>query len=403
MKKIALHWQILIALVVGIPFGLLLKDYVPWISWAGDVFLRALKMVVIPLILFSMISGVTNIGSSGNLGRVGLKTILLYAGMLLVASATGLILVNIIKPGVGANIGLQESISTLGLQQRSIKDILIGIIPDNVIMAMAQSNTLSVIFFGILFGIFINQLSEKYRLQMTDFFAGAFDVMMLITQFIIRFAPLGIFAIVAYQVASQSDPLAVGKKLLVYMGVVTVGLVIHAVISLPLIMYFFARVNPFKQYKGVGAAWLMALSTASSNATLPVAMQCAEENCGVSKKISGFTLPLGATINMNGTALYEIVAAMFIAQAYGIELTIGQQIIAVITAALAAIGAAGIPMAGLVTITIVLTAVGLPLEGVGLILAVDRPLDMLRTSVNILADTTVASMIAKTEGEPVKV
>jgi len=403
MKKIALHWQILIALVVGIPFGLLLKDYVPWISWAGDVFLRALKMVVIPLILFSMISGVTNIGSSGNLGRVGLKTILLYAGMLLVASATGLILVNLIKPGIGANIGLQENISTLGLQQRSIKDILIGIIPDNVIMAMAQSNTLSVIFFGILFGIFINQLSEKYRLQMTDFFAGAFDVMMLITQFIIRFAPLGIFAIVAYQVASQSDPLAVGKKLLVYMGVVTVGLVIHAVISLPLIMYIFARVNPVKQYKGVGAAWLMALSTASSNATLPVAMQCAEENCGVSKKISGFTLPLGATINMNGTALYEIVAAMFIAQAYGIELTIGQQIIAVVTAALAAIGAAGIPMAGLVTITIVLTAVGLPLEGVGLILAVDRPLDMLRTSVNILADTTVASMIAKTEGEPVKV
>jgi proton glutamate symport protein len=403
MKKLALHWQILIALVLGIPFGILLKDYVPWISWAGDLFLRALKMVVIPLILFSMISGVTNIGASGNLGRVGLKTMLSYVGMLLVASTTGLLLVNIFRPGVGANIGLHESISSLGLQQRSIKEILLDIVPDNVVHALASGDTLSVIFFGILFGVFISKLPEKPRVLMTDFFNGAFDIMMLITQFIIKFAPLGIFGIVAYQVSVQTDPVAVGKRLLIYMGVVTGGLLIHAIISLPLIMYIFAKVNPVKHYKGVSSAWLMALSTASSNATLPLAMQCVEENCGVSKKISGFTLPLGATINMNGTALYEIVAAMFIAQAYGIHLTLGQQIIAVVTAALAAVGAAGIPMAGLVTITIVLTAVGLPLEGVGLILAVDRPLDMLRTSVNILADTTVASMIAKTEGEPVKV
>jgi proton glutamate symport protein len=403
MLKIKLHWQILIALLLAIPFGIIFKDYVPVVSWVGELFLRALKMIVIPLILFSMISGVTNIGATGNLGRVGFKTLLYYLGTLLVAGFTGLLLVNLVSPGAGADIGLHEKISDLGLQQRSIKDILVGIIPENIFKDLANGNTLSVIFFGILFGVFIHKLNEGSRKLMTDFFNSAFDVMMLITQFVIRFAPIGIFGIVAFQVSTQANPLEVGKRLLVYMLVVICGLLIHALITLPMIMYFIGKVNPIKHINAVSSALLMAFSTASSNATLPVAMNCVEENCGVSKRISSFTLPLGATINMNGTALYEIVAAMFIAQAYGIHLTLWQQVVAVVCAALAAIGAAGIPMAGLVTMTIVLSAVGLPLEGVGLILAVDRPLDMMRTAVNVLADTVVASMVAKSEGENLKV
>ena len=402
MKKIALHWQILIALVLAVPFGIFLKDYVSWVSWLGDIFLRALKMVVIPLILFSMISGVANIGSGSSLGRIGLKTFLYYIGTLLLAATTGLLLVNLMKPGVGAQLGFTQTVNGLG-HSSSVKDILTGIIPENIFAELAKGNTLPVIFFGILFGVFVTQLKDKQRTLMTDLFNGMFDAMMLITHFIIRFAPLGVFGIVAYQAASQKDIAEVAIRLGRYMLVVFSGLAIHALITLPLVMYFVGKVNPLKHYRAVSSALLTAFSTASSNATLPLAMECVEQNCGVSKKISSFTLPLGATINMNGTALYEIVVAMFIAQAYGIHLTIWQQLIAVITASLAAIGAAGIPMAGLVTITIVLSAVGLPMEGIGLVLAVDRPLDMLRTSVNVLADTAVASIVAKSEGEDLKV
>jgi proton glutamate symport protein len=401
--KIPLHWQILLALILAIPFGYFFRDYVPYISWLGEIFLRALKMVVIPLIFFSMISGVTNIGAGGNLGRIGLKTILYYIGTLLLATFTGLLLVNLFKPGVGADLGFSQTVTELASTKHSFKDILIGIIPENIVLELSKGNTLAVIFFGIIFGVFINQLKDKQRNVLTDFFNGGFDVMMGITQFIIRFAPLGIFGIVAFQAAAQKDLLSVGLRLGQYMLVVIGGLFIHALITLPIIMYVMGRINPVKHFRGVSNALITAFSTASSNASLPVAMQCVEENCGVSKKISSFTLPLGATINMNGTALYEIVVAMFIAQAYGIHLTIGQQLVAVLCATLAAIGAAGIPMAGLVTMSIVLSAVGLPLEGIGLILAVDRPLDMLRTTVNVLADTVVATIIAKSEGEVLKV
>jgi len=401
--KIPLHWQILFALLMAIPFGYYFHDYVPYVSWLGELFLRALKMVVIPLILFSMISGVCNIGSGGSLGRIGLKTILYYIGTLLLAAITGLLMVNLLKPGIGADLGLRQTVTELSNTNHSFKDILIGIIPENIVSELAKGNTLAVIFFGILFGVFINHITENKRIALTDFFNGAFDVIMGITQFIIRFAPLGIFGIVAFQAAAQKDLLSVGLRLGLYMLVVAGGLCIHALITLPLIMYFIGRINPIKHFRGVADALITAFSTASSNASLPVAMQCVEENCGVSKKISSFTLPLGATINMNGTALYEIVVAMFIAQAYGIHLSIGQQAVAVLCATLAAIGAAGIPMAGLVTISIVLSAIGLPLEGIGLILAVDRPLDMLRTTVNVLADTAVASIIAKSEGEELKV
>jgi Na+/H+-dicarboxylate symporter len=262
---------------------------------------------------------------------------------------------------------------------------------------------LSVIFFALIFGFFITQVPSKPQKILTDFFNAVFDVMMKVTLFVIRFTPLGIFGLVAEKIAQQDDLGALIQSLGTYMLVVMAGLAIHATISLPLIARFIGRVNPLKHFHAMKAALLTAFSTSSSNATLPLTIQSVEENDGVSNKISSFTLPLGATINMDGTALYECVAVMFIAQAYNIDLSFGEQIIVVITSILASIGAAGVPMAGLVMITIILSAVGLPLEGVGLILAVDRILDMFRTATNVWSDSTGAVVIAKSEGETLKV
>ena len=239
--------------------------------------------------------------------------------------------------------------------------------------------------------------------MLTDLFNAVFDVMMKVTMFIIKFTPFGIFGLVAEKIAQQSDLYALVQSLGLYMLVVMLGLFVHAGISLPLLVKFIGKANPLKHFTAMRTALLTAFSTSSSNATLPLTIQSVEENDGVSNKISSFTLPLGATINMDGTALYECVAVMFIAQAYGIDMSIGKQLIVVVTSLLASIGAAGIPMAGLVMITIILTAVGLPLEGVGLILAVDRILDMFRTSVNVWSDSCGSVIIARSEGEVLKV
>jgi len=262
---------------------------------------------------------------------------------------------------------------------------------------------LSIIFFAVLFGFFITKISTKPRLILSDFFNALFDVMMKITMFVIKFTPFGIFGIVATVVADQDDLIGLGSRMGLYMGTVVAALAIHFFITLPLIVKFIGKVKPFKHLKNMSTPLLTAFSTSSSGATLPLTINAVEKNSGVSNKISSFTLPLGATINMDGTALYECVAAMFIAQAYGVELTLVQQVIVIITALLASIGAAAIPMAGLVMITVILTAVGLPLEGVGLILAVDRILDMFRTATNVWSDSCGAVVIAKSEGERLKV
>jgi len=403
MKKIKLHWQILIALVLAIIFGIFFKDEVVYVSWMGDVFLKALKMVIIPLILSSIISGVASMGSAENLGRLGLKTVLYYVMTSTFAIVTGLVLVNIVKPGVGADLGFVSAVEGLNEAQESIGETLKNIIPENIFQAFVQNRILSVIFFAILFGFFITQVKPRYKNTMKDFFDAVFEVMMKITMFIIKFTPLGIFGIVAKVVAEQEDLVNLMVRMGLYMGVVIVALAIHAGITLPLIVKFIGKANPRKHFRAVTTPLLTAFSTSSSSATLPLTMTAVENKSGVSNKITSFTLPLGATINMDGTALYECVAAMFIAQAYGIEMSFLQQVIIVITALLASIGAAGIPMAGLVMITIVLTAVGLPLEGVGLILSVDRILDMFRTSVNVWSDSCGAVVIAKSEGEKLKV
>ncbi len=407
MKKIELHWQILIAFVLAVLFGLFLYEYVNYVRWLGDLFLRALKMIIVPLVLSSMIAGVSNLGESKSLGRIGLKAMIFFLSTGLIAIITGLIFVNTIKPGLNADLGFRMDVPEHAASKYGIKDIILKIIPNNVFEAFANADMIAIIFFAILFGLFTLKVEVKYRETINTFFNSAFEVMMKLTSFIIQFAPIGIFGIVAGVVADQS---ADKSKLLqmfghlgVYMITVFLSLGFHFFLTLPLILKFVGRINPINHFRAMSLPILTAFSTSSSSATLPVTINAVEKNAGVSNKISSFVLPLGATVNMNGTALYECVAAMFIAQAYGIELNLLQQVIVVFTALLASIGAAGIPMAGLVMMSIVLTAVGLPLEGIGLILAVDRILDMSRTALNVFGDTCGTVVIAKLEGEKLNI
>ncbi len=404
MRKIQLHWQILIALILSILFGIFFTDHVEYVSWMGEVFLRALRMIIVPLIFSSIVSGVTGIGSAKNLGRMSAKTFGYYLTTSFFAIMTGLFMVNLLKPGQGADLGLSGIVEGLDVGAETFGQTLINIIPVNIIEAMATGDMLSIIFFAILFGFFTTKVKPSFRQPIEKTFNAIFAVMMQLTMFVIRFTPLGIFGIVSGIVAEHSDNLLpVMNSMGLYMIAVIAALAIHATIILPLLVRFIGRSNPLKHFRCMSVPLLTAFSTSSSNATLPLTLKAVEHNSGVSNETTGFVLPLGATINMDGTALYECVAALFIAQAYGIELTLLQQAIVVITALLASIGAAGIPMAGLVIITIILTAVGLPLEGVGLILAVDRILDMFRTTVNVWSDSCGAVIIARSEGETLKV
>ena len=401
--KPKLHWQIFIALILGILFAFIARwagfeDFViNQVSVLGVIFLRALRMVIVPLIVASIISGVTSIGSAENFGRLSAKTLTYYIITSLLAILTGLVLVNLIHPGVGSHLGLQEIPQNLQTNVDKLGDTLLGIIPTNPLSSMVKGKMLPVIFFSLLFGFFITKAPQPYGKQLTDLFQGVFEVMMRLTHFIILFTPLGVFAIIGKIVAQTGIDVFI--PLAGYMLTVISALTIHALITLPLLIYLLGGISPKAHFKAMSAALLTAFSTSSSSATLPLTMEAMEKNAGVSNKISSFVLPLGATINMDGTALYECVAAMFIAQVYGIHLGIGQQFIVVLTALLASIGAAGIPMAGLVMMAIILRAVGLPLEGLGLILAVDRILDMMRTSVNVWSDSCGAVLIAKSEGE----
>ncbi len=403
MKKPALHWQILISLVLAVLSGIFLPDQVKYLFWMGDLFLRALKMVIIPLILSSIITGMTNIGSAGNLGRIGIKTLAYYVTTSLFAIITGLLMVNLLKPGVGADLGLSQTVEGLGVAQESFGNTLLRMVPKNIFAAFANGEMLSVIFFALLFGFFIIKVDKKYADFLTTGFNAVFEVMMKITIFIIKFAPLGVFGIVSKVVSTQSNLLHLGERMGIYVVTILLAMAIHILIILPLIVRFVGKAKPFKHLSNMSTPLLTAFSTASSSATLPLTMEAVEHRSGVSNQISSFTLPLGATVNMDGTALYECVAAMFIAQAYGVELALGEQVIVIITALLASIGAAGIPMAGLVMLSVILSAVGLPMEGVGLILSVDLPLDMLRTATNVWSDSCGAVVVAKSEGETLAV
>lgn len=405
--KLPLHYQIIITLLAGGFFGYFFPDSTEYTNWIGVIFLRALNMIIIPLILCSIITGVASVGSSGNLGRLGLKTMAFYILSTLAAILTGFFLVTTIKPGVGADLGFKVPVENLSAISDSFGDTLIKIIPSNIFESLMQGQMLSIIFFAVLFGYFITRIDKKPQALIIDFINAILDVIMKLTLFIIKFTPLGIFSITAKVIAQQvhagNEISEVLSRLGIYFITVLLALLIHGLVTLPLTVKLLGKSDPVKHMKNMMTPLLTAFSTSSSNATLPLTIKAVEFEDGVSNKIASFTLPLGATINMNGTALYECVAVMFIAQAYGIDLTVGQQVIVITTALLAAIGSAGIPMAGLVMMTVVLNAVGLPLEGIGLILAVDRILDMFRTAVNVYGDTCCAVVIAKSEGETLKI
>jgi Na+/H+-dicarboxylate symporter len=334
--KIALHWQILLGIVLGVIIGATLPIAIPTLSIIGTLFLRALKMIVVPLIVSSLIVGITNIGSGGSLGRIGGKTLLYYLSTSLLAIITGLLFVNVFKPGIGSKIELPTN-SDIELQTGGFKETLINIIPDNVIGAMANTDMLALIFFSIIFGIFITKLERSKKELLTNVFDAIFEVMMKITLFVIRFAPIGVLGIVARVVSEQENIIELVSRLGRFAGVVILSLGVHFFVTLPVLILIFAKINPVKHYKSMLSVIFTAFSTASSNATLPLTLETVEEESGVSNKIASFTLPLGATINMDGTALYELVVAGFVAQILDIELTIVQQFIMVSTALLASI------------------------------------------------------------------
>jgi len=363
----------------------------------ADIFLRLLRMAIMPLIITSIISGVVSVGSAAGLGRLGLKTFAYYIISSLMAILTGQALVNLFKPGVGVDIGLTAAPERIAAAEQGIGDLLIHIIPENPFAAMARGDVLPVIFFSILFGYFITRLPNGQRARMGDFFQAAFETMMKLTLFVVWSAPLGVFGILARIVARTGFESF--QSLGFYFILVLAGLAWHAFVNLPLLLALAGRVNPLRHYKGMPSALLTAFSTCSTIVTLPLTMRAVTGNSRVSGKIASFVLPIGATVNMDGTALYECVAAIFIAQVYGFDLTFTAQIIIAFTALLASIGAASVPMSGMVMMSIILKAVGLPLEGVAIILAVDRILDMFRTTVNVLSDSCGAVIVARLEKE----
>ncbi len=404
--NLELYWKVFIGMGAGIVYALLLGEKAMNVAPVGDMFMRLLKMVIVPLIFFSITSGVAGIGESKSLGRLGAKTFGYYFLTSMLAILIGLTLTNLIKPGVGVDIsagGTDFDPSSLS-QPGSLGNVLIRMIPTNPIAAAAKGDVLSVIFFSIVLGMSITALPETQYKVVRDLFDTFFKVMMKMTQGVILFLPIGVFGLIAKAVASTGFTLfkAVGW----YMVTIASGLTIHIFIVLPIVFYLFTRINPLKHFKTIASAMATAFSTSSSGATLPVTMDAVENGAGVSNKVTSFVLPLGATINMDGTALYECAGVLFIAQALGFDLTFIQQFIIVITAFLASVGAAAIPSAGLVMIFIVLDAVGLgdhPQAAiiVGTMLAVDRPLDMFRTVVNVTSDTMGAVIVAKSEGEEV--
>jgi proton glutamate symport protein len=419
--QLKLHWQILIALILAVVAGRLsgtdgsvlgVTLYAVY-GFIGALFMNALKMIIVPLIMASIITGVSGMGGAEGLGRLGGKTLLFYMTTSLFAILTGLMFVNLLAPGI---IDGEPARQVLGLSQQAanevaakvadrsitdLSDVFLSMIPPNVIQAAADGQMLGLIVFSLLFGFFITRIDRDRGALLGGFWQGVADVMMGITDLIMKFAPLGVFGLVAKTVAGvgaeQINDLAV--SLGTFTLSVLLALAVHTLVTLPLMLRFLGGVSPLAHFGAMMPALLTAFSTASSSATLPMTMECVQDNARVSKRTSSFVLPLGATVNMDGTALYECVAAMFIAQAYGLELSFVTQFTVVLVALLTSIGVAGIPAASLVAITIILATVGLPAEGIGLILAVDRILDMFRTSVNVFSDSCGAVIIARSEGE----
>lgn len=392
-----LHWQVLIALVLGALVGSFFKDFSLGVGFVGDLFLRLLKMIIIPLIFFSLINGITSLGDPKRIGRIGIRTFVYYTITTTLAITVGLSMVNIIQPGVGLELGdTRELPADFATENHSFEQFLLRLVPDNVISAMANGEVLPVIFFAILFGLFLTKLDVSRGENVTRVIDGALEVIQKMTLAIIKLAPIGIFALLAREIANSGVQVII--NLWKYFVTVGCGLGFHALVTLPILLFILGRRSPFVYARRVVPALATAFSTASSSATLPLSMHRAEKEAGLPKGVVSFVLPLGATVNMDGTALYEAVAALTIAQMYGVTLDLPQQALVLVTALLASVGAAGIPMAGLVMLVVVLQAVGLPLDGIATIIAVDRVLDMMRTATNVWSDLVGTAVISRFEG-----
>lgn len=417
MKKLALHWQILIALALGIIAGNLTPpsltlygfSFYNFYEFISTLFLNSLKMVVVPLIVSSIMTGIGRMEDQGSIGRLGTRAFIYYISTSFIAVMIGLIVINILSPGI---VDGKPAQSLLGLNtispahlhhikdgsNQSITNVFLLMFPPNIIKAAQDGQLLGLIIFSMLFGYFSRFLADPLRKTMIDFWEGTFQILMSITDFIIKFAPIGVFAFIA-KVASTTGMEAI-RPLASFFFSVLLGLGIHMFVVLPLILRFVGKISsPWRMFQAMSPALLTAFSTSSSSASLPVTLECVEHNAGVSNRITSFVLPLGATVNMDGTALYECAVAMFVAQVYGVELGMGAQFLVVFTALLTSMGMAGIPSASLVAIVMILSNIGLPLEAIGIVLAVDRILDMCRTSVNVFSDACGAVVVGSLEGE----
>ena len=381
---------------------------VPFLDLVGSMFINLLKMIIVPLILASVITGVASLGSGPDLGRLGGKTLAFYVVTTLIAVLIALTIVNIVEPGVQDGEPVHKLLAlsadsaevTEGVKHRaetSVLDTVKGIIPANIVEAAANTKLLSIVFFAVLFGFFLTRIEQPFQGQMLGFWQGVFQVMMRMTGWVMTLAPIGVFALIAKVVASTGFDGA--RPLAIFALCVLAGLLLYGFVAIPILLALVARVNPWKLYPAMAPALLTAFSTASSSATLPLSLQCLEKRANVSERIAGFVMPLGASVNHAGSGLYECAAAMFIAQAYGLHLTFSTQFTVVLLALITSMGVAGIPAASLVGIAIILAAVGLPAEAIGVLLVFDRILDMCRTSINVLADAACTVIVARLEGE----
>ena len=422
IRKIAFHWKILIGMLLGILWGLLavnsgwlqFTDYYikPW----GTIFINLLKLIAVPLIVVSLIGGVSNLKDISKLSRIGLKTIGLYILTTVIAITIGLLVVNITNPGkvfpeektamfkekFSENVAEKQS-SAENLKSNTPLQFLVDIVPSNIIDAMTDNTRmLQVIFFAILFGIAMVMLPEKQIKPVKDFIDSLNFIVLKLIDIIMASAPYGVFALLGSLIVDivgddPADTLSLFAALGVYGLTVIIGLLIMIFIIYPVFLKLFTKINYLQFARKISPVQLLAFSTSSSAATLPLTMETAEEKLGINNETASFVLPLGATINMDGTSLYQAVAAIFLAQVYGMDLGLSGQLTIILTATLASIGSAAVPGAGMVMLVIVLTAVGIPTEGIALIFAVDRPLDMLRTAVNVTGDLTITSIIAGSE------
>jgi proton glutamate symport protein len=381
----------LFAIVFGVLFGVFLPEIALEQQIIGSLFLSLLKMLIVPLIFASIFVAIVGIGGVTELKGIGSKAFIYYFSTTALAVIMGIIVVNIINPGVGVEMVKPDSAPHV--KEFSFSDFVLGFVPTNIVNSLANGSVIQIIVFTILLAMATLHLTEEKRIPLTNFFNSLNDAMMTLAKWVIKLTPIGVFSLISYVVAEKGlDSLI---PLWEYALAVILALGIHAVFILPSILYFFGKVSPLQYFSQVREAPLLAFSTASSSATLPVSIEVSQEKGGVSKKSAGFILPLGATVNMDGTALYESIAVIFIANLAGVDLTIGQQVLIFLTATLASIGAAGIPGAGIVMMVIVLDTVGLPHEYISVILVVDRILDMFRTATNVWGDLIGAKVLDK--------